>query len=86
MNKLLDTSAMSFPDLAARGLAAHLQDAVINRIIDEQMDTFLVTLRAALEKHVRAITLGSLQQAHDVLGVTQELVVKIDVNMQEVPA
>jgi hypothetical protein len=85
-DKLLDTSQLSLVDLAKRGLTAHLQTVVIDCIVDEQLSLFEARLRERLEATVRSITLGHIHQVQDFLKMTQELVVKIDVNMQEVKA
>lgn len=57
---------------------AHLRTVVL--------DLFEARLRESLQERVRSITLGHIHQVHDFLQLTQELVVKIDVNMQEVAA
>lgn len=54
--------------------------------MDEQLSLFEARLRERLEATVRSITLGHIHHVQDFLQMTQELAVKIDVNMQEVKA
>jgi hypothetical protein len=68
-------------DLTARGLTAHLQQIVLDEIIEEQMDTFHLRLTAPLEYPVKRITLGHITTVQDVLKLRDELVVRIDVEM-----
>jgi|GEM_PF-6007663 len=75
---------MSLLDLTKRGLEAHLQKVVFDLLVEEQMDAFEERLREALEEKVRSITVGHVEHVRDVMKLTEELYVKIDVNMQEV--
>lgn len=75
---------VSLVDLTKRGLEAHLQDVVLEQIIQEQLTYFENTLRANLARHVRAITVSGVNQMKDVLQLRDELLVKVDVEFNDV--
>lgn len=77
-------SALSLVELTKRGLEAHLQEIVLDEIVDEQLQAFESKLRQALKAHVSSITLGHVHHVKDVLHIRDELHIRIDVNMQEV--
>lgn len=68
-------------DLTKRGLEAHLQEAVLDTLIEEQMDQFHARLREALGTAVKAITLGHIEHVRDVLVLRDELCIRVDVTM-----
>jgi hypothetical protein len=68
-------------DLTTRGLTAHLQEAVLDTIVEEQVDLFHRRLRADLQKHVTSITLGHIEHVQDVLKLRDELTIRVDVTM-----
>ena len=54
--------------------------------MEEQLDLFEARLRESLQERIRSITLSHIHQIHNFLQLPQELVVKIDSNMQGVAA
>lgn len=74
---------LSLVDLTKRGLEAHLQTVVLDRIIQEQLTAFAATLRASLEKHVKAITIGHVDHLTDVLNLRNEMRVSVEVDFKD---
>lgn len=68
-------------DLTKRGLGAHLQEAVLDTLIEQQMAQFHARLREALETAVKAITIGHVEHVQDVLKLRDELCIRVDVTM-----
>jgi len=68
-------------DLTKRGLGAHLQEAVLDTLIEQQMAQFHARLREALETAVKAITIGHVEHVRDVLVLRDELTIRVDVAM-----
>ena len=67
-------------------LTAHLQQAVLDAVIEEQMDAFHERLESTLEYHVRQITLGQIDHIRDVLTLRDQLDVRLEVTMKEASA
>lgn len=74
---------MSLVDLTTKGLTAHLQKVVLDIIVEQQMNLFEATLRQHLQEHIKGITLGHIEHVKRVVDFGEELLVRIDVNMQE---
>lgn len=74
---------MSLVDLTTKGLTAHLQKVVLDIIVEQQMNLFEATLRQHLQEHIKGITLGHIEHVKRVVDFSEELLVRIDVNMQE---
>lgn len=71
-------------DLTRRGLEAHLQEVVLEQMVQEQLTHFERTLRDRLMDTVRRITIGHVVHMRDVLRIRDEIAVKVDVDFQDV--
>lgn len=71
-------------DLTRRGLEAHLQEVVLEQMVQEQLTHFERTLRDRLMDTVRRITIGHVVHMRDVLRFRDEIAVKVDVDFQDV--
>ena len=71
-------------DLTKRGLEAHLQEVVLEQIVQQHLNLFERNLRSSLVKHVRNITIGHVEHVRDVLRLRDEIAVKVNVDFQDV--
>ena len=71
-------------DLTKRGLEAHLQEVVLEQMVQEQLTIFERNLRSSLVKHVKRIAIGHVVHMRDVLRISDEIAVKVDVDFQDV--
>lgn len=80
---ITDTSRLSLVDLTKRGLEAHLQEVVLEKIVQEQLAIFEQRLRLSLVRHVKSITVGHVEHVTDVLKIRDEMRVHVDVDLQD---
>lgn len=82
----INVSELSLVDLTKRGLEAHLQNIVLDLIVQEQLDAFEDALRSRLRHHITKLTIGHVAHVRDVLNIRDEVLVNVDVTMNEEPA
>ena len=80
---LTSVNNLDFVELAARGLQAHLQEAVIKKVVDDAVREFEQRLMEAITRASVGISLKHIETVKDVARLRDELRVHLGIHVNE---